>query len=359
MQTRIWKHDAFLALAFSGLFAALYYVGLFSGLDKVSYEWLMRLSSRNERGQVAVIAIDDDSLNRLGDWPWPRDKLALLLEKLSWAEPTAVGLALDLHRPQLLPAQAQITELVDFYDSSKLVNAFYCRNQQADLLQAELSGLGSRLHALQTNLDTDKQLAKSLKIVGKVVLSAFPNLLPQTAGAENALLEKQLFPHFDTRGVWYKPQPLPSAAVNVPLEIFSESAASIAALPNNPQDKSGQAFPLVLQTPQGILPTLPLRLAAQAWQLDKKEISPRPWGIKIGNTFIPTDHFFQVQPVFYHASANNSPIEIDSFARVLSGEIGLEKYRHKVVLIGFTSPSYALPISTPIGECRPCWHGQT
>ena len=34
------------------------------------------------RSDLAVIAVDDESLNKIGRWPWPRDKIALLIEEL-------------------------------------------------------------------------------------------------------------------------------------------------------------------------------------------------------------------------------------------------------------------------------------
>ncbi|WP_225768040.1 CHASE2 domain-containing protein [Inquilinus sp. Marseille-Q2685] len=48
---------------------------------------------------VRVIAIDDESLRRVGQWPWPRDRLARLVERLARAGAAAVVLDLILAEP--------------------------------------------------------------------------------------------------------------------------------------------------------------------------------------------------------------------------------------------------------------------
>lgn len=40
---------------------------------------------------VRIVDIDDDSLNRLGQWPWPRTRVAELVEKLNTAGAAAIG----------------------------------------------------------------------------------------------------------------------------------------------------------------------------------------------------------------------------------------------------------------------------
>ncbi|MGK9234633.1 adenylate/guanylate cyclase domain-containing protein [Inquilinus limosus] len=60
---------------------------------------------------VRVIAIDDESLRRLGQWPWPRDRLARLVDRLAQAGAAAVVLDLILAEPDRT-APARIAELL-------------------------------------------------------------------------------------------------------------------------------------------------------------------------------------------------------------------------------------------------------
>src|SRR5690606_2569221 len=57
-----------------------------------------RLPGAAER--VALVAIDDRSVEEIGPRPWPRDVLAQVLTRLAAARPAAIGVLLDLGAPQ-------------------------------------------------------------------------------------------------------------------------------------------------------------------------------------------------------------------------------------------------------------------
>jgi adenylate cyclase len=55
---------------------------------------------RNRLSQpVTIVEIDERSLKSVGQWPWPRDRLALLIDKIAVHQPLAIGL--DLYMPEL------------------------------------------------------------------------------------------------------------------------------------------------------------------------------------------------------------------------------------------------------------------
>ena len=41
---------------------------------------------------VVIVAIDEESLRRYGQWPWPRTCLARLVARVSAARPAAIGI---------------------------------------------------------------------------------------------------------------------------------------------------------------------------------------------------------------------------------------------------------------------------
>ena len=56
--------------------------------------------------KVAVVAIDEKSLKLVGQWPWPRDKLAVLVDAVAAYQPVAIGLDIYLPEPdQTSPEQ--------------------------------------------------------------------------------------------------------------------------------------------------------------------------------------------------------------------------------------------------------------
>ena len=68
--------------------------------------WLdvyQELSPRERRSAPAVIvAIDEASLNRFGQWPWPRTLVAQLIDKLRAASPAAIGVDILFPEPDRL-----------------------------------------------------------------------------------------------------------------------------------------------------------------------------------------------------------------------------------------------------------------
>lgn len=62
-------------------------------LRNIAFDTWQRLAPRvwSPEFPVRIIAIDDTSISIEGQWPWPRDRIAELLEKISKLEPAAVG----------------------------------------------------------------------------------------------------------------------------------------------------------------------------------------------------------------------------------------------------------------------------
>jgi adenylate cyclase len=53
-------------------------------------------------GPVVIVAIDDASLTRYGQWPWPRTVLAHLIERIAAAKPAVIGLDIVMAEPDRL-----------------------------------------------------------------------------------------------------------------------------------------------------------------------------------------------------------------------------------------------------------------
>jgi adenylate cyclase len=77
------------------LVAQLYGTGLFLVLRNFVFDGYQRWQPRPEsKSAVLVVDIDEESLKRLGQWPWPRAKLASLIDRIR--EMGAAAIALDL-----------------------------------------------------------------------------------------------------------------------------------------------------------------------------------------------------------------------------------------------------------------------
>lgn len=107
-----------LALIFLPLAAALALAGSAS-LGPVDLAWYDTLSrcvaavrdpGRDERGRPVIVAIDAAALRRYGRWPWPRERLGLLLAKIAAGRPRAVGIDILLNDPA--PGEEGLAEIL-------------------------------------------------------------------------------------------------------------------------------------------------------------------------------------------------------------------------------------------------------
>lgn len=77
-----WSALAALLVAFVGVAVG---GDWFARLDTAFYDSALRLWRRPPAGDIVIVAIDDESLDRLGRWPWPRMLHATLLPRLAQA----------------------------------------------------------------------------------------------------------------------------------------------------------------------------------------------------------------------------------------------------------------------------------
>ena len=62
---------------------------------------------------VAIVAIDEESIRRFGQWPWPRDLMADLLHKIAAQEPVVVGLDVLFAEPDRLSPEQLVARRKD------------------------------------------------------------------------------------------------------------------------------------------------------------------------------------------------------------------------------------------------------
>jgi CHASE2 domain-containing sensor protein len=97
-------------LLLTGLLATLAAAGAhqnwFGRLDLAVYDFALTLGAKPADDQVVIIAIDDESLARIGRWPWRRAIHATLLDRLTEAQTAAIGLDIIFSEPDLAEAAA-------------------------------------------------------------------------------------------------------------------------------------------------------------------------------------------------------------------------------------------------------------
>ena len=86
------------ALMMSGLY--LFLPGEFQSLDNKFRDFLFVIRGEiPTTGNVAIVDIDEKSLKEMGQWPWPRDRFAKVLENLGAAGAGIIGLDIVFAEP--------------------------------------------------------------------------------------------------------------------------------------------------------------------------------------------------------------------------------------------------------------------
>jgi len=76
--------------------------------DQALYDLALTLWPQPRPNDVVIISIDDDSIQALGRWPWPRSVHATLIDKLNTAPPKSILLDLLLSEPSEDPVQDDV-----------------------------------------------------------------------------------------------------------------------------------------------------------------------------------------------------------------------------------------------------------
>ena len=393
MKNGVFKSDWFTGLAITVVFLIFsYFTNFISIMERSAYDIGVRSSSRIPSDKIAIIAIDDQSINNIGRWPWSRDILAQMHEILAEGGAKAVGQTVFFSEPQLDPGLEFIRELklafedsnisaipelvedlaVTIDDSSKLVKNKRDINGRAAVLQIsdaleasplrykvteELTAYLEYINSAETVLDTDKTLASSIQSAGNVVLN-MPFAPGQPYGqpdqplpeyvTKNRLPEKNIINNATANPENFSPITMVEAYQ--PIAVLGEQADAIGALVALPDVDGGiRTEPLIVDYYGELYPSMALVLAAKSLNLGIADIRINVGtDVQLGRLNIKTNGESMMNTFFYHDEENNGAFAVDSFFDVLTGKIPPEKYKDKIVLIGATALGVGDTFVTPI-----------
>jgi adenylate cyclase len=78
-----------IALLVGIIFSAAYWFGIFSGPENFFIDLLF--SNKQIDNKLVILAVDDESLSKVGQWPWPREVFADTIDKLNASAPRVLA----------------------------------------------------------------------------------------------------------------------------------------------------------------------------------------------------------------------------------------------------------------------------
>ena len=101
-------------------------------LDTINLRFFMR-GQKNITDNIAIIAIDQESITKIGRWPWKRDKISDMIVLLKEVGAKTVGLDIIFSEPSNLTELDKVKNLQHLVETSK--------SNIPDTISKELSNL--------------------------------------------------------------------------------------------------------------------------------------------------------------------------------------------------------------------------
>ena len=343
---RFWQAGWFPGLFISILFFLMGWTGFISTLEWQAYGLGARLSPAPEtKNNLEVIAIDEASLQQLGEWPWPRSYLGVVVKQLNKYGARTVGLALPLHTPQSEFGVKRLDSMRDTYDGKyeKTVKDILFRARQ--------------------RLDTDGALAASLKRTRKPVLAISYGLNNDiqrgSAAASKKTLESYAFSDFPAESNDWRsivPSVLSSGIpvltqAQAPIPLLAKHSAAGMLDESVTGKRSSLVTPLVLKFGDHHYPSFSLMYAAESLKVKTDDIIIGPeQGITMGGIQLATDPSYRVYPHIYDSTSDKPAFRVHPFHKIYSKSESSLQFKGKDVLIGITAPSLVDQVTIPGGE---------
>jgi serine/threonine-protein kinase len=285
--------------------------------------------------EIIIVDIDDDSIEKLGRWPWPRYLLADGIRKINTGAPRVIGLNLILSEQEESSGLKAIRELEEIFKSSfsgKSVSG------SAEYLQA--------IHKTIENLDNDKKLADAIKESGKVVLPVFfkesLGAGGETEKADSSLAEYSIQSIRSPKDAQY----YQSNEIILPIPSFIKTSIGIGHINfGNDPDGIARRERLIYGYRGSFFPSYTLKLASVYLNVPGNNISAELGStVTLGSIKIPTT---LTSELLVNFKGPGNSFKRFSFFDVLNEKIPSSVFKNKLVLISASASGIMNPIGTP------------
>jgi serine/threonine-protein kinase len=329
--------------------AATFFYFTGTGLETAElkfYDFRARLNaSIPAKNDIAVIEINDESISKIGRWPWSRSKIADMVVWLSSApaRPAVIGLNVLFSEPEKNGDAAMADLLKDKYTELLAAKKIKESGKDSEFLRA--------LEQAKRSMDNDAKLGAALAQAGNVVLPLyFATGAPSGKPKPEPDWLKRFAPSISHAAVPAE-MAIEASDMTLPLEVLASSAAGVGHV-NVFSDIDGtvrREYPYIPYA-QNFYPSFAAEIVRVSRGLRPDQVVLAP-GVSaaFGKNVMPLDPSSSALPGFDRAKS----FKYYSFYDVLNGKIVPEAFKDKIVLIGPTAQGVGNLYVTPTDSAMP------
>ncbi|VEG89612.1 CHASE2 domain-containing protein [Legionella spiritensis] len=313
---------------------------LIQQLNNLIYDKMISLNLRhvNRNVRIVIIDIDEKSINREGKWPWPRDKMAILLTKLKQA--------------------GVVVTAFDMIMAEKDINCAIRLKNKLPGITLRTSDITRRLpeilDEIAPQVDNDLKLSRAMRDHDVVLGFLFDNqqnvhsgFLPQPLLNEQGQFLKSENPKIHTF-TGYKGDP----------EVYAEATSKGGFVTNFP-DSDGviRHGILIARYNDRLYPNLALAASMSYLLAEKTTLMTHKiggvstlYGINIDGTFIPTDARGRILMPFWGPTGS---LDYHSATDVLRGKIKNEELEGAIAILGSSMMLLSDRHPSPVSQLFP------
>jgi len=329
-----------IVLFFLGHVSHVYNVGFVTRVDNIIYDARLVLTMpRTQDERIVILDIDEKSLEALGHWPWPRDLMARLIDKL-----------FDKYQIVLLGFDVVFAE-ADYSSGIRTLEQF----SQQEL--KHVSEFQQAFQRMRGSLDYDGLFARSLK--GRPVVLGY--YLNSEAGAKRiAAIPEPVLPKGTFAGRSIGVTRWDGFGGNLP-ELLKSAATAGHFNPYTDPDGIVRKVPMLVEFDGAYYEALSLAMMRTLQGFPKVEPGFPPdrfvhrgyagleW-LKVGDLIVPVDETVSAL-VPYRGGKASFPYV--SLVDVLEDRVPPEKLKNRIGIVGSTAAGLQDLRSTPVASVYP------
>ena len=313
--------------------------GLFESLELKTYDLRCLLRQNTPTGnEIAIVSIDDDSISKLGRWPWPRSLIADGLNAITAAGAKVTGLNILFTEPERNQGLIEIKHFRDFMPG-------VTKNREV------LKKLGDELSAAEIRLDNDTKLLKSMQDAKNIILPMYFTIGP-ALGEEPPVLSSNTLTQIEGADEASGNNIVEGHNPAVPLNVFSDYSSGVGHVNILPDiDGIVRCEIPVIQFQGDFYPSFALQIVRSYLNLPVENIKfVLGRSLSVGKAVIPLDTANKMH-INYNGPVGTFPYY--SFYDVINRKIDPNALKGKIVLVGHMATGIADLNVTPLGHNFP------